>query len=171
MQKTLTPELQQAQKLTATAQVLAVISLVIITIAIVTRLGFPLGAALFDHEMPWREKVNGIGLIVISLLPTFFFYEAVNQLRHALKIYGEGEFFSGAAASRVAQAGDCAIGAMVAMMLIVPNLTLWIKERGGFDVRIESEYIGMLAFAVFVAAVGRILTAATQLKAENDSFV
>jgi Protein of unknown function (DUF2975) len=171
MSKPLTPELQQAQQIAATAQVLAVISLVIIAIAIVTRLGFPIGAALFDAATPWRTHVYDIGLISISLLPSFLFYEAVNQLRRALKLYSDGEFFSAAAASRVALAGDYALGAMATLMLVVPNVTLWIKERGGFDVRIESEYIGMLAFALFVSAVGRILAAATQLKTENDSFV
>jgi hypothetical protein len=171
MARTLTPELKRAQEIAATARVLAVISLVIIASAIATRLGFRIGHALFDADTPWRQHVYDIGLISLSLLPSFLFYEAVNQLHQALKLYIDGEFFSAAAASRVAQAGDYAIGAMVALMLVVPNVTLWIKKLGGFDVRIESEYIGMLAFALFVSAVGRILAAATQLKSENESFV
>jgi hypothetical protein len=98
-------------------------------------------------------------------------YEAVNQLRYALQHYRDGEFFSATAASRVARAGDYATAAMLSMMLVVPNLLLWVAHSGGFDVHIESEFIGMLAFALFVASVGRILAAATQLKSENDSFV
>lgn len=77
----------------------------------------------------------------------------------------------GSSSARVAQAGDFAIEAMVAVILVVPNLTMWITHRGGFDMELESATIGMLAFACFVAAVGRILTAATQLKTENDAFV
>jgi hypothetical protein len=171
MTKSLSPELKQAQQIAATAQVLAVIALVIITITIVFKVGGPITAALFGDAKPWREHVNTIGLVLIAMLPTFLFYESINQLRHALKLYGAGEFFSAAAASRVAQAGDYAIGAIVAMILVVPNLMLWVTKRGGFEWRFESELIGMLAFALFVAVVGRILAAATQLKTENDSFV
>ena len=36
---------------------------------------------------------------------------------------------------------------------------------------IEPEYLGMLAFAIFVCMVGKILAAATDLKSENDAFV
>jgi hypothetical protein len=171
MAKSVSPQLLEAQQIAATAQVLAVIALVVIAVSIVTTVGRPIAAALFGEAMPWREHVNAIGLVLIALLPTFLFYESVNQLRRALKLYGDGEFFSAAAASRVAQAGDYAIGAIAAMILVVPNLTLWVSKRGGFEWRLESEHIGMLAFALFISVVGRILAAATQLKAENDSFV
>lgn len=166
-----TAELQEAQKIAATAQVMAIIALVILTITIVFKVGGPITAALFGAAKPWREHVNTIGLVLIAMLPTFLFYESISRLRHALKLYGDGDFFSAAAASRVAQAGDYAIGAIIAMIFVVPNLTLWVSKRGGFEWRLESEYIGMLAFALFIAVVGRILAAATQLKAENDSFV
>ena len=171
MTKSLSPELQQAQELASTAQVLAVIALVFFAVTIVIEGGMPIGAALISDEMPWRMRVHKIGLVLISLLPAFLFYEAVNQLRRALKLYCDGEFFNAVAASRVAQAGDYAIGAVVAMMFVVPNLMLWVSRRGGFEWRLESELIGMLAFALFISVVGRILTAATQLKTENDSFV
>ena len=75
------------------------------------------------------------------------------------------------ASTCVAKSGDYAVEAMVAAMLIVPNLRLWISHEGGFDIRIETEFIGMLAFAIFIAAVGRILAAATSLKQENESFI
>lgn len=71
----------------------------------------------------------------------------------------------------VALAGDFAIKAIVAVSLIAPNVTMWMSRGGGFDIALEPETIGMLAFACFVAAVGRILTAATQLKADNDAFI
>jgi hypothetical protein len=167
----LSPELQQARRIAAIAQVLAIVTLVIITITMVFKVGGPVTAALFGETKPWREHVNTIGLVFIAILPTSLFYESINRLRQALKLYSDGDFFSAAAASRVAQAGDYAIGAIVAMMLVVPNLLLWVTQRGGFDWRWDSELIGMLAFALFIAVVGRILAAATQLKTENDSFV
>jgi hypothetical protein len=167
----LTPELQRAQNIAATAHVLAIITLVVLAITIVIKGGVPIGAALFDDQKPWFERVHDVGLSLIALLPTFLFYEAVNQLRRALKRYRDGDFFSAAAASRVAQAGDFAIGAAAGIILIVPNVTLWLSRRGGFDVNLESEFVGMLAFALFISVVGRILSAAAQLKTENDSFV
>lgn len=36
---------------------------------------------------------------------------------------------------------------------------------------VEPEYFGLLAFSLFVMALGHVLTTAAQLKAENDSFV
>lgn len=172
MLPTLPPELKQAQQIAGTAQVFAIIALVAIGVTIAVDGGLPIGVALFDTDMNWRQQISRISMIVITLIPAVLFYEAVNRLRLALQHYGNGEFFSSDASARVAQAGDLAIEAMVAVILIVPNLTLWIIERdGGFDMRLESETVGMLAFACFVAAVGRILTAATQLKAENDPFI
>ena len=172
MLPTLSPELKQAQQLAGTAQVFAIIALVIIVTTIAFDGGVPIGVALFDDSLDWREKTNRIGLLLVALLPAILFYESVNRLRLALQHYDKGEFFSAAASTRVAQAGDYAIEAMVAIILVVPNLTMWITHGGGgFDMELESATIGMLAFACFVAAVGRILTAATQLKAENDAFV
>ncbi len=172
MIQTLSPDLKKAQDIAGTAHVLAIIALVGIVVTIVVNGGFPIGSILFNNDLPWRERLNEAGLILIALLPAFFFYEAVNQLRKALDHYCDGEFFSEAASRCVAKSGDYALEAMVAVILIVPNLTLWVSEGGGgFDIDIEPETIGMLAFALFVSAVGRILTAATQLKAENDAFV
>lgn len=170
MSTVLSPDLQRAQQIAATAQVLAIVTLVVMGITIGTRLAGPIVSLLFG-DAPWRDSVNRLGLVLIALLPTALFFEAVNQLRGALKLYGKGDFFSAATASRVANAGDNAMGAMIALIAIVPNLTLWVSHQGGFDMNIEPEYFGMLAFALFVSAVGRILAAATQLKAENDSFV
>ncbi|MEK7259759.1 MAG: DUF2975 domain-containing protein [Pseudomonadota bacterium] len=171
MTPTLSPELKQAQQLAGTAQVFAVIALVIIVTSIAFDGGVPIGVALFDDTLDWREKVSRVGLLLVALLPALLFFEAVNRLRLALQHYDKGEFFSTDASMRVAQAGDFAIEGMVAVILVVPNLTMWITHGGGFDMQLESTTIGMLAFACFVAAVGRILTAATQLKAENDAFV
>jgi hypothetical protein len=163
--------LQKAQQIASTAQVLAVVALVIIGINIAARLGFPIANAIFNDGTVPRTDMRGFGLILVSLLPAALFYQSVDELRKVLNLYRGGEFFSATAASRVAHAGDYAVAAVIAIMLVVPNLMLWIASRGGFDTRIEAEFIGMLAIALFVSAVGRVLAAATQLKAENDSFV
>jgi len=168
------PDLKSARDTAATAHVFAVVCLVVIGISVVFQVGRPVGAALFGDDKPWREHVHAIGLVLIALLPTFLFYEAVNQLRHALNHFRNGEFFDTAAATRVARAGDYAINALVAVILVVPNLTSWVSRRGGgggLEFNLQNEFIGMVAFALLVSVAGRVLAAAAHLKAENDSFV
>lgn len=164
-------ELKHAQDLAVTAQTLAIIAIVTLIVAIVSKAGFSIGGTLFSAELGWQQKAHNTGLVLIELLPAFLFLEAINHLRRALSTFGKNEFFSNDVARHVANAGSSAIYAMIAVMLITPNLLLWVNRQGGFDVRIEPEYIGMLAFAVFVSAVGRILAAATHIKTENDAFV
>lgn len=171
MQQALASELKQAQQIAQTAQVFAITALVIIVITIVVKGGASIGSYLFDDTLGWRERVNEIGIILISLLPAILSYNAVNSLREALVRYSRGEFFSADASSCVAKAGFYATEAMIAMILIVPNLTLWVTHGGGFDIRFEPAYLGMLTFALFVSVVGRILSAAAQLKAENEAFI
>ncbi|MDO8909901.1 MAG: hypothetical protein Q7W55_15555 [Pseudohongiella sp.] len=164
-------ELKHAQNLATTAQTLAIIAMVTLIVAIVARGGTVIAGNLFSSETTWRDGIQNIGLVLIELLPAFLFIEAINHLRRALTKFGSGEFFRSDVSQHVAEAGSFAIYAMLALMVITPNLTLWVSHQGGFDVRIEPEYIGMLAFAVFVCAVGKILSAATDIKSENDAFV
>lgn len=164
-------ELKHAQNLVITAQTFAIIAMVMLTVAIITKGGFSIGSTVISADLTWQQKVHNTGLVLNELLPAFWFLEAVNHLRRALSTFGNSEFFSNEAARHVANAGSSAIYATIAVMLITPNLLLWVNQQGGFDVRIEPEYIGMLAFAVFVSAVGRILAAATYIKTENDAFV
>jgi hypothetical protein len=167
---TATPELNEARQFASAAHLAALVTLIVLGINIGFRLGAPAWAAIAGEDT-WRENVHDVGLVLIALMPAMFFFEAVNQLRVALKHFCAGEFYHHATATRVARAGDYAISGMVALIAVVPNLTSWVNHEGGFRLNFESEYIGMTAFALFVAAVGRILSAATQLKAENDSFV
>lgn len=172
MSNPLSPELVKAQEIAGSALVLSIIVMVGLVVTIVVNGGVPLATILFGQDLPWREQINQGGLIIIALLPSFLFFAAVSKLSTALRHYSTGEFFNGTASSCVSKAGDYAIEGMVAVILIVPNLTLWISEGGGgFDLNFEPETVGMLAFALFVSAVGRILTAATQLKTENEAFV
>lgn len=163
--------LKTAQDLAVTAQTLAIVALVTLTVAILGKGGFAIAQNLFTEEFTWRESVHNIGVTLIQLLPAILFFEATNKLRKALAEFSRGEFFSSNAAHHVADAGVSAIYAMAAVMLITPNLMAWVQGQGGLRVVIEPEYLGMLAFALFVCLVGKILAAATALKSENDAFV
>lgn len=164
-------DLSKAQQQAKTAQVFALIALVMIGMSIVFNTAVPAIRIVVDNALPWRSRVTEIGLLLVHNLPAFLLWEAVNRLHMALQHYGEGDFFSQVASRRVAEAGDYALQAMIALILIVPNLTQWIRHQGGFDIRLEPEYYGMLAFALFIALVGRILSAATTLKEDNEGFV
>lgn len=164
-------ESKAAKDLAITAQTFAIIAMVLLIIAIAVEGGTVIGHNLFSPENTWQQSVHNIGLVLIKLMPAILFVEAINHLRQALSKFGEGEFFSAATSKHVADAGYYAIYAMAALMVITPNLMLWVDRQGGFDVRIEPEYIGMLAFAIFVSAVGRVLAAANKIKSENDAFV
>lgn len=164
-------DLSKAQQLAKTTQVFALIALVMIGLSILFKTGLPAIGFAMDEALPWRTRVTEIGLLAVQALPAVWLCEAINRLHLALKHYCEGDFFSKNASQRVAEAGDYALEAMIALILIVPNLTQWIRHHGGFEIRLEPEYFGMLAFALFIAMVGRILSAAATLKEENEGFV
>lgn len=164
-------KLDKAQSLAKSAYVFAVITLVIIGLSVLTKAGLPIVQLILERDLPWAERVNEAGLLLVQILPAALLFAAINQLRYALERYSEGEFFSDTSSKHVAEAGDYAVEALVAVILIVPNLTQWIQHNIGFELRVEPEYIGMLAFAIFIAVVGRILSAAAYLEQENESFV
>tara|TARA_R110002167_G_scaffold144413_5_gene334655 strand:- start:7513 stop:8028 length:516 start_codon:yes stop_codon:yes gene_type:complete len=164
-------DLNKAQQLAKTAQVFAWIALTMIGLTILLNSGLTALDIVLSEEISWRTKVNEIGLIAVQILPAVWLCEAINRMNMALKHYCEGDFFNKIASQRVAEAGEYATMAMFALILIVPNLTQWIRHNGGFEMRVEPEYLGMLAFAIFIVMVGRILSAATTLKEDNEGFV
>lgn len=164
-------DLNKAQQLAKTTQIVALLALLMIGLTILLDTGLPAIRIVMDSAVPWRTRVTEIGLLAVQNVPALLLLEAVNRLHLALKHYCEGDFFSLVASQRVAEAGDYALQAMLALILIVPNLTQWIRHHGGFEIRFEPEYFGMLAFALFISMVGRILSAATTIKADNEGFV
>ena len=164
-------DLNKAQQLAKTAQIFAHIALFMIGISILLNTGLPAMRIVLDQALTWRIRVNEIGILAVQILPTVLLCEAINRLNKALKHYCEGDFFNKTASLRVAEAGEYAAHAMLALILIVPNLTQWIRHNGGFEIRVEPEYLGMLAFAFFIVMVGRILSAAATLKEDNEGFV
>lgn len=171
MTQVLLTDLEKARQLAGTAQLCAVAALVVIAISIAHTVGGPLWELVFAGESSTREQLSELSLLALGALPAILLFEAVQQLSGALKRYESGEFFGREAPQRVARAGDLAVQAMLAAMVIVPTLSRWLEARGGFDLRLEPEFIGMLAFALFISLAGRILQAAAGLKDENDAFV
>ncbi len=164
-------DLEKARQLAGTAQLCAIAALVVIAVSIAHTLGSPLWELVFESDSSRREQLRYLSVLLLGALPAILLFEAVQQLSRALKHYENGEFFGREAPQRVARAGDLAVQAMLAAMVVVPTLTRWLDARGGFDLRLEPEYIGMLAFALFIGLAGRILQAAAGLKDDNDAFI
>jgi hypothetical protein len=166
--------LAQARKAAASAEVLALVAVVVI----VTTLAANYGAQSLDtlRDMPETatllDQINMILRVWILVLPPLLFVGALWEFRKALQDYAKGEFFSPRSAKAVRRAGEQAIYALAAQMLIVPTIQAWIDDHGGPPVlRAELTDWALLAFVVGVAAIGRVLDLAVAIKADNDSIV
>ena len=171
MEKTLPADFHKAQQLAGTAQTFAIAGLVLLGISIAFQVFTPALELLGSGALTSRQGVENLSLLLLEAVPAMFLFKAVKHLSKALEFYERGEFFGREAPACIARAGDQALKAMIAAMLVVPMLSLWIRARGGFDFRIEPEFVGMLTFALFISLTGRILSAAASLKEENDAFI
>lgn len=171
MDKTLPADTHKARQLAGTAQAFAITGMVLLGISIAFHVVTPALGLLGSGTLTSRQGLQALSLLLLEAVPAMFLFEAVKHLSKALQFYEKGEFFGREAPACIARAGDQALKAMLAAMLAVPILSLWITARGGFDFRIEPEFIGMLTFAMFISLTGRILSAAASLKEENDAFI
>jgi hypothetical protein len=163
-------DMNKAQRLAETAQFFAMAAMLLIGVGIAFQIVAP-SLELFGSGNTVRQKLQQFSLVLLEAVPAMFLFEAIKHLSKALRHFEKGEFFGREAPACIARAGDLALKGMIAAMLIVPVLSLWITARGGFDLRIEPEFLGMLTFALFISLTGRILGAAASLKEENDAFI
>lgn len=162
----------RAKQAAATAQVLAVVAFGIITVTLAINFGvatFRTLAAMPDASV--LERIRATMTIFVSILPAVLFMSALARLRTALGEYEKGEFFSPRSARAVRKAGEEAFAAMLAQMLIVPAILAGIDSARQVDFHYELVDLAILAFVLFVAAVGRVLDLAVAIKAENDQIV
>jgi len=171
MDRTLPADIYKARQLAGTAQAFAIVALVLLGISIAFHVVMPALGMLGSGILTSRQGLEDFILLLLEAVPAMFLFEAVKHLSKALQFYEKGEFFGHEAPACIARAGDLALKAMIAAMLAVPMLSLWLTARGGFDLRIEPEFVGMLTFALFISLTGRILSAAASLKEENDAFI
>lgn len=164
-------DLNKAQQLAGTAQGFAITAMVLIGISIAGQIIAPALELLGSGTLLSLSGLQRLSLLLLEAVPAMLLFEAVKHLSKALQHFGKGEFFGHLAPAFIARAGDLALQAMIAAMLAVPVLSRWISGRGGFDLRMEPEFVGMLSFALFISLTGRILSAAASLKEENDAFV
>lgn len=171
MLTSLPTDMNKAQQLAGTAHGFAIAAMVLIGISIALHAVVPALELLGTGSLMARQSLQQLSLLLLDAVPAVLLFEAVKQLGKALQHFEKGDFFGHNAPAFIARAGDLALQSMIAAMLAVPLFSLWISGKGGFDLRIEPEFVGMLAFALFISLTGRILGAAASLKEENDAFI
>jgi len=160
--------LQRARRIASLAHVVAIVACVLIVVMLVQSV-IPALTTYFSAEGSSASRLNGALTALIPALPLVFFFFSLFRLRQALDHYSDGEFFSPKPGRHIAGAGICAVLALAAV-IAAPALQAWAAgTRIPFE--LEPVMAAMLAFALFVMIVGRILEAAAAIKAENDQIV
>lgn len=173
-----TAPLERAQKLAGGAATFAVIAAITIVIGAVGReVVAPAAEVLRSREVTPDLNgvfalINAVGVFWVLALPSFILAGALLDLSRVLEEYGKGQFFTLRASAGVRKAGEAAIWALAFKIVISPTLYGWITQEGrGFIWNFEPFDLGLVAFAAFVMVLGRVLEAASALKAENDEIV
>lgn len=174
---TIRDPLQAVRGQAATASVLALVAAIVLIVTAVATYFF---APAFEYLRELRtEPALGpfwifevIALQFFLALPLFLFADALGSLRRALDEYAAGRFFSEKAGAAVSRAGQIALVAMVFKVAASPTIHASI-EAASLAPRLDFDAVDLavIAFALFVAAVGRVLVAAAAIKADNDQIV
>lgn len=165
--------LDRAQQLAGATATIAVIAAILITIGAVANVVAP--AMRAEVRADWRgalDILRAVGGFVVLAMPSFLLAGALLDLSRVLDEYGKGQFFTLRASAGVRKAGESALWALAAKIVISPTLYSWITHEGrGFIWHMEPFDLGLIAFAAFVMVLGRVLEAAARIKEENDQIV
>ncbi len=163
---------ERAKLSAATAQIWGSVAYWVLVVGLA--LSFGAGALETLLAMPDADPIHRVGAVLsltVPLLPAILFIGALDHLRRALGEYAAGNFFSSSSAKWVRRAGEEAVYAMAAKAVLVPTILGWIHSSDVFDLSFEPVDWALLAFLIFVAAIGRVLDLAVAIKAENDEIV
>ncbi len=172
--------LDRAQKLAGAAATFAVVAGVLIILgAAADQVAMPAVVALRSQEVTpdWRGALtllNVIGSFLVLAAPSFMLAGALFELSQVLDEYGKGQFFTLKASVGIRKAAESALWAMAFKVVVSPTIYNWIAQTDdirGAVWRLEAFDLGLIAFAAFVAVLGRVLEAAATIKQENDEIV
>jgi hypothetical protein len=169
--------LQRAQELAGGAATAAVVGAVLIALGAVAQGASPALEALAAQRVTFDlrgflELFRAFGLFMVLALPSFLLAGALLDLSKVLDEYGKGHFFTLKASAGVRKAAEGALWALAFKIVASPTIYSWITHEGrGFIWNMEPFDIGLIAFAAFVAVLGRVLEAAARIKEENDEIV
>ncbi len=162
----------RAKQSAATAQIWGSVAYWVLVVGLAVSFGAGMLQTLL--AMPDADFIHRVGAVLsltVPLLPAILFIGALDHLRRALGEYAAGNFFSSSSARSVRRAGEEAVYAMAANAVLVPTILGWVHGSGVFDISFEPLDWALLAFLIFVAAIGRVLDLAAVIKAENDEIV
>jgi hypothetical protein len=177
MTQTAVAPLRRAQELAGGAATAAVVGAVLITLGAVAQGASPALEALAAQQVTFDlrgvlELFRAFGLFMVLALPSFLLAGALLDLSKVLDEYGKGHFFTLKASAGVRKAAEGALWALAFKIVASPTIYSWITHEGrGFIWHFEPFDLGLIAFAAFVAVLGRVLEAAARIKAENDEIV
>jgi len=170
--------LDRAQKLAQTASTVAVVVAIIIVVTTFARdIAGPTLDSLRSAEVTPDLRgalalLKALAVIPIVVAPNLLLAGAVYELSKVLDEYGKGQFFTLRASVGVRKAGEDALWALAFKIVISPTVYAWVTgEPGGVRWNYESFDLGLIAFAAFVAVLGRVLEAAARIKQENDEII
>ncbi|MEZ5961052.1 MAG: DUF2975 domain-containing protein [Hyphomonadaceae bacterium] len=169
--------LQRAQQLAGGAATAAVVGAILIALGAVADGASPALDALARQQVTFDlrgllDLVRVVGLFTVVALPSFLLAGALLDLSQVLDEYGKGQFFTLKASAGVRKAAEGALWALAFKIVASPTIYSWITQEGrGFIWHFEPFDLGLLAFAAFVAVLGRVLEAAARIKEENDEIV
>ncbi|MEZ5958169.1 MAG: DUF2975 domain-containing protein [Hyphomonadaceae bacterium] len=170
--------LKRAQQLADGAATVAVIGAVLVALGAIAREVVVPGAAALRAEVvtaDWNgvlTVIRAVGAFIVLALPSLLLAGALLDLSKVLEEYGKGRFFTLRASAGVRKAAEGALWALGFKIVGSPTIYSWITQEGrGFIWRMEPFDWGLIAFAAFVAVLGRVLEAAARIKEENDEIV
>lgn len=118
------------------------------------------------------EAITLFGLRLIAVSPLVFFALALGYLNGALGDFSRGEFFTKGAAGALREAGLWSIAALIMKIAGAPTLTQWIGQReSGITIDFDRFDFGVLALAMALTLIGRVMEAAAAIKADSDQIV
>lgn len=118
-----------------------------------------------------RDAAPEIGSNLVSALPAIFYLGALLAAGDLLTEAADHRPFTARAVSSLGRIGSGLLWGAAAAALISPNILLWIAREGGFDVKLETEFLVIAAVGATMVVVGHMLRKAGALKSELDEII
>lgn len=157
--------LTQAQTFAQSAHIFIVVAVGILALTGLADVIAPIVRAAPGEVV--RDGAAGLA----SAAPLFLFALALWSLNRALGEYKGGVFFSLRSARAILHAGLWADAAMIMKVLVTPTILGALVHEPGLHVDFERADFGVMALAMGLTFMGRVLEGAAALKAENDQIV
>lgn len=179
---------QVSHRMAAVTLVLIVVMLMLNTLSwlfpsLASPDGWGLAFALTDRQLsdriamaelfPWWKTLGGI---LLSSVPLMALTVGLGHLRKLFLSYASGDYFSSEAALHMGKVGKAVAFWVVLDFLCEPMLSLWMtmNEPVGerlFTLSFTAATLVALFLAACVSIIARILRRATEVAAENRTFI